>query len=495
MTEINYRALKNYLTEQKENPTAEGFSPVYLIYGEELFCKTAFDAVLNALIPRAKKSLNYDSIDGSENHIREAIEKVNTYSLLPGKKVVAVRDTKIFYSKQNEADLMNKAKDAFDNEETENAAKYFLTLLGLSNLSFDDLSGENKAKVLKLDTDKADGDEWIDHLVDFCVKEDYSIPSVESVDKHIQGAVQRGFPKNNHLIITTEIVDKRRKLFKVIDQHGVIIDCSVPKGDRRADKIAQKATLDEELNDILGKFETKIDEDAYQAVIDMTGFDLRTFSNSLQKLVSYVGDRKRITAEDVRSVLKRTKKDPIFELTNAVSDRDIERSLFFLESLLTEGVHPLQILAAITNQMRKMTLIRGFRESTHGLSWQAETPYDQFKRKTMPAIQAFDGELQKELTVRDRFLSKAVGGDEQSQKKKRSKKTPKTNTDLLVSRQPQNPYPIFKMLLKSEKFTTEELIDILEALSRADYRLKSSRQSPKLILEEAIFRICTPNIS
>ncbi|MBW1693317.1 MAG: hypothetical protein JRJ41_03995, partial [Deltaproteobacteria bacterium] len=64
MTEINYKALKNYLIEQKQHPDAKGFAPVYLIYGEEMMYKTAFEALLNALIPEAKRSLNYDSIEG-----------------------------------------------------------------------------------------------------------------------------------------------------------------------------------------------------------------------------------------------------------------------------------------------------------------------------------------------------------------------------------------------------------------------------------------------
>lgn len=490
MTEINYKALNNYLIEQKQYPDAKGFAPVYLIYGEELMYKTAFEALLNALIPEAKRSLNYDSIEGSGNHIQEAIEKANTYSLLPGKKVIAIKDAKIFYSKQDEAHLLKRSKDAFDSQDMDKAAKYFLNFLGLSNLSFDDITGENRSKVLSLDAELMSNDEWIDQIIGFCKEEGLNVPSVRNIDKLVQEAIQRGFPEDNHLIITTDIVDKRRRLFKVIKHHGVIVDCSVPKGERRADKIAQKTALNERMNDILAKLDTTIDEDAYQAVIEMTGFDLRTFSNSLQKLVSYVGDRKKITAQDVSFVLKRTKKDPLFELTNAVSNRNIERSLYFLDSLLTDGIHPLQILAAITNQMRKILLIRGFYESVHGRSWQTGTRYDQFKRKTMPAIQAYDSDLLNELTAWDRFLSKDIEQDDQGEKKKRSKKKYQPATDLIISRHPQNPYPVFQMLLKSEMFTTKDLIAVLEVLSQADLKLKSTRQSPKLILEEVIFRIC-----
>ena len=489
MTEINYKALKNYLIEQKQHPDAKGFAPVYLIYGEEMMYKTAFEALLNVLIPEAKRSLNYDSIEGSWNHIQEGIEKANTYSLLPGKKVVAINDAKIFYSKQDETHLLKRSKDAFESQDMDKASKDFLNFLGLSNLSFDDIAGENRSKVLSLDAELMNNGEWIDQIIVFCKEEGLNVPSVGNIDKLVQEAIQRGFPEDNHLIITTDIVDKRRRLFKVIKQHGVVVDCSVPKGERRADKIAQKTALDERMNEILSKFGATIDENAYLAMIEMIGFDLRTFSNSLQKLISYAGDRK-ITAQDVRSVLKRTKKDPLFELTNAISNRDAKRSLFFLDSLLTDRTHPLQVLATITNQMRKLLLLKGFRESTHGRSWQTGTHFDQFKRKTMPAIQAYDGDLLNELTAWDRYLSKDIEQDDQGEKKKSSKKKDQPATDLIISRHPQNPYPVFQMLLKSEMFTTEELIVVLEVLSQADLQLKSTRQSPKLILEKVIFQIC-----
>ena len=46
------------------------------------------------------------------------------------------------------------------------------------------------------------------------------------------------------------------------------------------------------------------------------------------------------------------------------------------------------------------------------------------------------------------------------------------------------------MFKKSEKFTEEQLFHALESLNRADLRIKSSVQNKKLILEEAIIKIC-----
>jgi len=76
----------------------------------------------------------------------------------------------------------------------------------------------------------------------------------------------------------------------------------VPKGDRRADRSAQDAVLTQQMTAILADSGKKMAAGAYQTLIEMTGFDLRTFSNSIEKLISYTGDSKEITAADVETL-------------------------------------------------------------------------------------------------------------------------------------------------------------------------------------------------
>ena len=486
MTEINYKELSNHLKDRKTGD----FAAVYLIYGEELLYKNSLEMLLDALMPGTKRSLNYEPVDGTNDKIKDAIERINTYSLLAGTKVVAICDSKIFYSKQDQGRMLEKAKKAFDTDDITKAAKYFISLMGLLNLSFDDVSEENRSKTLKLDLERLGDDKWIDKIVMFCIEKNITVSLQEDNAAFLQKAIEKGFPKGNHLIITTDMADKRRKLFKTIRKYGMIIDCSVPKGDRRADRMVQEAVLTERMSAILDQFGKRMDKGAYLAMYEMTGFDLRTFSNNLQKLVSYVGDRKNITADDVESVLKRTKKDPIYDLTNAVSERSIEKTLFFLDSLLADNLHPLQILAAITNQIRRLLLVKGFVESPHGKEWHAGIQFNQFKSKTMPAIQAYDADLLSWLEMWDQMLAKDAKKDNQRSKNKGAKKKRRPVTDLVVAKSPKNPYPVYQMFIRSEKFTTDELIAALESLSQSDLRLKSTGQNPKLVLEKAIVDIC-----
>lgn len=331
MPTINYKDIKKHLEERGDDPIA----PVYLIFGEDMLIKNCFDEVLNALIPASKRSINYDPLDGTHENIHAVIERVNTFSLLPGAKVTALRDSRIFYARQDKDRILDNAKAAYEDDNIKKAAGYLLSLMGFLNLSFEDIDKPVREKSLGRGNAAGADDAWLDEIIAYCREKGLPVPAARDDSRILQQAVEKGFPPNNHLIITTDMVDKRRGLFKTLTSKGVVVDCSVPKGDRRADRIVKESVLVEKMNSILGADKKTMNQATYMALYEMTGFDLRTFANNLEKLISYVGDREEITIEDVQSALQRTKTDPIYELTNALADRSSDRSLFFLTSLLS----------------------------------------------------------------------------------------------------------------------------------------------------------------
>ena len=490
MPEVNHTDLKKYLDELKKKPKGDQFAPVYLVFGEDLLVKAAFEALLAFLLPESKRSLNYTPFDGANANVHEVIEQVNTFSLLPGTKVIGIRDSKIFYSKQDKGRFLENARQAHGNDDLQKAAANFLNLMGHLNLDFEDVDKANRHRSLDLDSQSKVDAEWIDEVLSYCLENGLKVPVAADDGKLLEHAIEKKFPADNHLIITTDLVDKRRTLFKTIRAHGVMIDCSVPKGERRADKIAQASVLDEQLRTALQQCKKTMEKQAHTAMVEMTGFDIRTFSNNLEKLISYVGQRDTITLEDVRNVVERTKQDPIFELTNAVSDRNLANSLFFLNSLLSTEMHPLQILAAITNQIRKLLMVKDFVESAHGNGWHAGCPYALFQKSIMPAIVAYDQDLLNHLIEWETELSKAKDSDSAVPAKQKKKRKSKPSTDLTIAKNPNNAYPVFLLLKKSDLYSKQELIQIIDYLYEVDFRLKSSAQKPTLLLERLIMRIC-----
>lgn len=81
----------------------------------------------------------------------------------------------------------------------------------------------------------------------------------------------------------------------------------------------------------------KIDTDAARELVDALGGDLMMISNELEKLILYVGEKKRITLGAVETMVLAAKQRSLYELTDAISAKDRVRALEVLDAILASG--------------------------------------------------------------------------------------------------------------------------------------------------------------
>jgi hypothetical protein len=129
-------------------------------------------------------------------------------------------------------------------------------------------------------------------------------------------------------------------------------------------------------------------------------------------------------------------------------------------------------------------VIKDFQKSKYGSTWHPGCSYDQFRQKVIPSIVKYDQEMIEKMT----FYQDAVKGRFDSQDLKKIKKPA---TDLIIVKNPNNPYPVFQQFLKSKKYSKHDLYIAFKILSAADVKLKTTGQSPPVVLEEAILNICS----
>ena len=81
----------------------------------------------------------------------------------------------------------------------------------------------------------------------------------------------------------------------------------------------------------------KLDNDAARELVDALGGDMMLVANELEKLVLYVGEKKRVALGDVETMVLAAKQRSLYELTDAISARDRVRALGVLEAILSIG--------------------------------------------------------------------------------------------------------------------------------------------------------------
>lgn len=310
----------------------------YLIYGdEEYLAKDALDKIINLVLAGESRDLNLFHMDGQNEDVDRICESILTPPLIPGKKVVVVKNLRFFRSKPSPSNLTGKVvENSGDN-------------------SFEDV-GQSREDA-----------------------------------KALVDALTGGLPEGNCLILTADSsIDKRKKLFKTISDIGIVLGFSRVKGEKR-----QKNLLRDTAKEFLDEKGKKLTAEAFLALERKTGFNLREFRGALEKLITYIGDRSLVEKEDVEDVIGRTKEDSIFDLTSALTEKNAEKALLTLKDLLDQGVHHLRILTMITREIRLLLHAKIFMKSGRLVSFSPEMDYNRFQNIVYPDIREWISQTDK----------------------------------------------------------------------------------------------------
>lgn len=154
--------------------------------------------------------------------------------------------------------------------------------------------------------------------------------------------------RKSTLILDVKSWPKNTKLAKkVVSTKGLVIECAELSG----------APLHRWLMDLAeSKFEKKLSKDAASTMVQLAGSSLGLLGQEVEKLVSYVGDRERITPEDVRTLVGGWKAETTWVMLNAARDGQLGKALDCLDKLLESGEAPQRILGGINHTFRKIAL-------------------------------------------------------------------------------------------------------------------------------------------
>ena len=96
-----------------------------------------------------------------------------------------------------------------------------------------------------------------------------------------------------------------------------------------------------------------VDEEALELLMDMCRGDLMTLKGETEKLILYA-DGKRITAEDVRKVCLPSGSYGIFEFLDAFFEKNAKKTLPALREMLSSGIPALQIMTTLGSYLMRM---------------------------------------------------------------------------------------------------------------------------------------------
>lgn len=225
------------------------------------------------------------------------------------------------------------------------------------------------------------------------------------------------------LVFQGDKIDQRKKFFVELKKRGALVEFKRPYENQLGPFVREEAGA-------LGK---KIELAAIDLLLYLAGSNLQEMVAQLEKICTYVGARECISPADVKAVVSDTRVDSVFDLNNAVGDKNLGKALRNLNTILRDGEAPLMVLAMLTRHFRQLWKVRELLDT----------------RTPQP-------EIAKQAGV--------------------------------------NPYFLKGVLDQARNFRPVELPRVFELLYGADMALKSSGGKPAGIIERLLVDICKPTV-
>lgn len=262
--------------------------------------------------------------------------------------------------------------------------------------------------------------------------------------------LQTGLPPGTSLVVTATDLDGRRTIAKTFARAGKVIsfeaDPYKPEKDRaQALEFARRTATE---------FGKGLAEDAALLVVELAAGDRRTIRSELEKAAAYVGTADAIREEDLRVIGSWRPGGVVWDLPDALGQRDLSRALRVLDGLLFMGEKPPGLIFGLISRVRLLLVLNVLAE-----------------KKAL-----------------------RLGGDYPSFKSQMERLPPwvleNLSTDKKLNPLGAHPYIIFKAVAGAARYTLAELQNAMEILLEANERLFSSGGTPRAILEEALINIC-----
>ena len=423
-----------------------GGPAIILLHGDEFRVRGASRAILDKVSPGPESALGISTFDGRLSSWDTIEAALLTPSLFSPACTVVVENVPWFAPAERKVDLLGKSLSLWEDGQWDESGGAFMALLRSEGWTQEQwLEAADAAEFGKALKGYQSHAREIQIIWQYCRERGF-VPGNSKGDE--QGRIlqlqEEGLPDGSRLLMMALQVDKRGRVYKQLSRDGCVLDLAVERD--RSGRI-RREFLTAFLDHHLRQAEKKIALSAREAVLSRCGNELWTVRQEIEKLLLYVGDADTVSISDVEEIFTDQAESWVFDLTDALGQKDPLRALEFLRRLMANGEYPLRVLGAIASQVRRLLNARQLLDHELVRVWRRPMSYAEFQQR-VPA-----------------------------------------ETEGLPTK---SPYANFLTLQRAERFSLPELKGFQQLVQRADARLKSSGHQPQAVMEWLILEMCHP---
>lgn len=163
-------------------------------------------------------------------------------------------------------------------------------------------------------------------------------------------------PETTYLFFVEDEVDKRSRMYKAVRAKGRAVE--LPFQD--------EGTLKRWVAGQIGKEKKKITESDVIYFLNKVGTDMEKITRELEKVFCYALDRSVITREEIDAVCVTQISSHIFDMVNAVAEKQQKKALDLYYDLLALKEPPMRILFLLTRQYQGLYQVKQLAKKGYG---------------------------------------------------------------------------------------------------------------------------------
>lgn len=255
------------------------------------------------------------------------------------------------------------------------------------------------------------------------------VTDFESISDDDQLELLKNYVRNpvetSVLVFVSNGLDNRRNISTILRKGCEVVSF---------DALDERTAAPNWIRDYVTRSGCAIDTASAAYLIGMIGVDLMRLSMELDKLIAYVGQKGRITQDEIDLLVRHSREHSNFDLTDAIVDGDRKKALNLLHRIFDNASEnpqslSLMILGAIASNYRRMLGAK---------------------------------ELMKQNAPNSE-VAKVVG---------------------------MSPYMVGRFNERVRRVETEQILRGIQQIAETDVALKTSRATPRLLLEVLICELC-----
>lgn len=189
----------------------------------------------------------------------------------------------------------------------------------------------------------------LESLTLFAERQVILLEDAEKLNKASMKALEAYFNYPNPsliFIISAESIHRATNFYKYAEKGGVVLEFAEEKP---IDK--EKALVEWARNQLMAQGKG-IEAKACQTLVKQLGADMSLLSQEIEKLICYVGDRQQITEQDVAAICTKVNVETIWQLGEALFQKQTAAALRTSQGMLNDGVPFLTLVRQIRHQFQ-----------------------------------------------------------------------------------------------------------------------------------------------